>query len=134
MNDCPFCLSHNLLEGNVLAHDDRCYLVKNDDLVLRSSVMIIPLRHVASPFDLAPDEWISTYQLLAEAKEILDRDGPDGYSIGWNVHPAAGQSIPHAHLHVIGRFADEPLAGQGIRHALKREANRRPATVRVDRP
>ncbi len=129
MNDCPFCLSNNVLDGEVLAHDDRCYLVRHVDPVLRSSVMIIPLRHVASPFELAHDEWLSTHQLLAEAKRILDLDGPDGYSIGWNVHPVAGQSIPHAHLHVIGRFADEPLAGQGIRHALKQESNRRTGSI-----
>jgi hypothetical protein len=32
-------------------------------------------------------------------------------------------------LHVIGRFTDEPMAGQGIRHALKQEANRRPGDM-----
>jgi diadenosine tetraphosphate (Ap4A) HIT family hydrolase len=29
------------------------------------------------------------------------------------------------HLHVIPRFADEPLAGKGIRHWIKQPANRR---------
>jgi hypothetical protein len=28
-------------------------------------------------------------------------------------------------LHVIPRYADEPLAGRGIRHWLKQENNRR---------
>ncbi|MGO4194326.1 hypothetical protein AB4Z13_03050 [Rhizobium sp. YAF28] len=37
----------------------------------------------------------------------------------------AGQTVQHAHLHVIGRFADEPLAGHGIRHHLKQANNRR---------
>jgi len=32
-----------------------------------------------------------------------------------------------AHLHVIPTFADEPYAGNGIRHWLKSEANRRPS-------
>ena len=31
----------------------------------------------------------------------------------------------HAHLHVIPRFADQPLAGQGIRSHLMSDANRR---------
>ena len=126
MIDCPFCLSNNLLHGDVLAQNRHCSLIENSDPVLQNPVMIIPLRHVASPFDLTPEEWMATHDLMAQAKEILDLDGPDGYSVGWNVDAAGGQDIPHAHLHVIGRFADEPLAGQGIRHALKQEANRRP--------
>ena len=34
-------------------------------------------------------------------------------------------TVFHAHLHVIPRYAGEPHAGKGIRHWLKREANRR---------
>jgi len=126
MNACPFCPANNQLEGDVLASDEWCYLVKTGDPVLRSSMLVIPIRHVATPFDYTPEEWTSTAQLLSQARQLLDLDGPDGYSIGWNVQVIGGQDIPHAHLHVIGRFADEPLAGQGIRHALKQEANRRP--------
>jgi diadenosine tetraphosphate (Ap4A) HIT family hydrolase len=129
MGDCPFCLSANQLKGEILAQTPHCYLVRFDDPVLQSSVMIIPLRHVGTPFDLTREEWIATHDMLAKARQILDADAPDGYSIGWNVHPAGGQSIAHAHLHVIGRFADEPLAGQGIRHALRQKANRRPANT-----
>jgi diadenosine tetraphosphate (Ap4A) HIT family hydrolase len=31
----------------------------------------------------------------------------------------------YAHLHVIPRYADEPLAGKGIRYWLKQPANKR---------
>jgi len=125
MRDCPFCLANGLLDGELLNRDDWCYLVTTGDPVLQASVMIIPHRHAATPFDLTDDEWRSTRRLLAAAKRRLEAAGPDGYALGWNVGAAGGQDIPHAHLHVIGRFADEPLAGQGIRHALKQEANRR---------
>ena len=49
---------------------------------------------------------------------------PDGYNVGWNCGAAGGQTVMHAHLHVIPRFAREPLAGQGIRAWLKSDANR----------
>lgn len=129
MCDCPFCLANDGLDGDVLARDRFCYITTTGDPVLQSSLLIIPIRHVATPFEFTEDEWASTHRLLIEAKQLLDDEGPDGYSIGWNVHPVGGQSIPHAHLHVIGRFADEPLAGQGIRHALKQESNRRPGDM-----
>ena len=48
---------------------------------------------------------------------------PDGYNVGWNCGAIAGQSIAHAHLHVMPRFRQEPLAGKGIRALLKSDAN-----------
>lgn len=125
MVDCPFCLKNNLLDGGIIVRDDHCYMVEFYGPILTDAVMIMPIRHVATPFELTDDEWRSTHALMKRAKEFLDRQQPQGYSVGWNVHEVGGQSIPHAHLHVIGRFADEPLAGQGIRHALKQELNRR---------
>jgi histidine triad (HIT) family protein len=87
--------------------------------------MIVPFRHVSTPFELDKAEWGDTFELLTKAKRILDQNGPDGYNIGWNVNPVAGQSVAHVHLHVIGRFADEPFAHQGIRHHLKMPKNMR---------
>ena len=34
-----------------------------------------------------------------------------------------GQHIPHAHLHVLPRYDNEPLAGKGIRYMFKGELN-----------
>lgn len=65
-------------------------------------------------------------ELLLGAKKILDKKfAPDGYSVGWNTGRAGGQSIFHAHLHVIPRFKDEPLAGKGIRYWIKQKDNMR---------
>ena len=49
---------------------------------------------------------------------------PAGYNIGWNCGATGGQDLFHAHMHVIPRFAQEPLAGKGIRALLKSDANR----------
>jgi histidine triad (HIT) family protein len=53
-----------------------------------------------------------------------DEFRPDGYNIGWNCGKTGGQEVFHAHMHVIPRFAQEPLAGQGIRAWLKSGTNR----------
>lgn len=125
MIDCPFCLDNNVLDGEVIARDDHCYMVEFCGPVLRDAVMIIPLWHVETPFSLTDDEWRSTHGFMKQARQFLHRQQLQGYSIGWNVHEVGGQSIPHAHLHVIAGFADEPLAGKGIRDAIKQESNRR---------
>ncbi len=48
---------------------------------------------------------------------------PAGYNIGVNSGVAAGQTVPHAHLHVIPRYdgdVDDPRGG--IRHVIPAKA------------
>jgi hypothetical protein len=71
------------------------------------------------------EEWSAIREFFEEAKVILDRHKPSGYSISWNVDDDAGQHNNHAHLHIITRFPDEPLRGKGIRWVFQQEFNRR---------
>ena len=88
--------------------------------------MIVPKQHRTDTFALTKEEWGDTYELLQQAKEYLDIEyTPDGYTLGWNVGAASNQSVSHSHFHVIPRYNDEPLAGKGIRHWLKKPENRR---------
>ena len=128
MSPCPFCLETDLLFGEVLEQNDLVYLVTLPGPVLTTSLMIIPQRHVETPFELSEEEWLAVKAMLDKAREVLDAEAVAGCNIGWNVGEVGGQHVSHVHLHVIGRFADEPLAGKGIRHALKSPANRRPET------
>ncbi|MEZ5288414.1 MAG: HIT family protein [Vicinamibacterales bacterium] len=92
---------------------------------LKHSGIIIPKAHRATAFDLTKDEWLATFELLREVKAWLDvAVSPAGYNLGWNCGAVAGQEVMHAHLHVIPRFREEPLAGKaGIRTLLKSKAN-----------
>ena len=104
--------------------------LKNNTLI--GSYVIIPKSQVGSPFELSDKEWADTKLLLKELKNYLDETyHPDGYNIGWNVGEVAGQHVAHAHLHVIPRFADEPLAGKGLRHFFKQDNNIR-SSVKTD--
>jgi len=88
--------------------------------------MVLPRRHLASPFDLDSDEWAATHGLLVALREMLDdMFAPDGYNIGWNIGAVGGQSVPHVHCHLIPRYADEPFAGRGMRAWIKSDENRR---------
>ncbi|MCL2377272.1 MAG: HIT family protein [Defluviitaleaceae bacterium] len=93
---------------------------------LIGSYVIIPKRHVESPFDLSEQEWLATKEMMDTVKQYLDEKyNPDGYNLGWNVGQVAGQEVSRVHLHIIPRFADEPFAGKGIRHWLKKDENAR---------
>jgi diadenosine tetraphosphate (Ap4A) HIT family hydrolase len=124
---CPFC-PPDLDPRRVEASSDHCLFLASEDPILVGSGVIVPRAHRRDVFELSREEWADTFELLARVKATRDRElAPQGYNVGWNCGAAAGQEVLHAHLHVIPRFADEPLAGKGIRYWLKQEANRRGA-------
>jgi histidine triad (HIT) family protein len=126
MKNCNFCLKNKTLKGGILAENKFCYFVESIDPILKHAGMIITKRHIETPFEINSEEWEAIKDILEVVKKILDKHNPDGYNIGWNAGKVAGQEIQHAHLHVIARFKDEPLAHKGLRYAFKQESNRRP--------
>jgi diadenosine tetraphosphate (Ap4A) HIT family hydrolase len=126
---CMFCDLGALRRGaEVTMENDLCLFADEARAeILPGSAVIVPKAHRPTVFDLSTAEIAATFELLQRARPALDeRHRPDGYSIGWNCYAASGQTIPHAHLHVLLRFADEPKAGQGLRWWLKQADNRRP--------
>ncbi|WP_181337898.1 HIT domain-containing protein [Hyphomicrobium methylovorum] len=82
--------------------------------------MIIPYRHVETPFDFNADEWADFGEILNEAKRYLSQYQPDGFTIGWNVGSAGGQHVFHAHLHIICRYRNDLSGGRGLRDFVLR--------------
>lgn len=82
--------------------------------------LIFPRRHVASWFEATPEEQLALIRAIEIVKvKIEEGNKPDGYNIGFNDGLAAGQSVPHLHIHIIPRYhgdVDEPLGG--LRYAL----------------
>lgn len=128
----PYFDMRSFPDQEMIFHNSHCaFLTIPDSKELPGSGLIVPFEPRETVFDLTPDEWRATFELLHEAKSRIERAyQPDGYNVGWNNGLVAGQSIPQVHLHVIPRFADEPLAGQGIRYHLKQPFNRRPGASR----
>jgi histidine triad (HIT) family protein len=133
---CVFC-DHDYLRGaaEVYLENEHCAYASTRDPrdprdppdVLPGCGVIVPLAHRHSPFDFTPEEWTATHGLLLAAKKEWDeRLAPDGYTLIWTCAAAGDQEGAHAHLHVIPRFDDEPLAGAGGRSAIKVPANRHP--------
>ena len=119
---CPFCEPPG---AQVFLQDGPCYAMWTGELPL-GSAMVLPHAHRTTVFELDEDEWAATQRLLRAVMDLVSAEHrPDGWNVGWNVHPVGGQSIPHAHCHVIPRYEDEPFAGRGLRWWFKSDANRR---------
>lgn len=131
---CVFCNLDLLRAAEVCIENEHCVYASTRDPrdpadVLPGSGVIVPKAHRASPFDLTPDEWAATRELLLKAKAAQDeRLAPDGYGLYWTSFPRAHDDVAsmHAHLHVVPRFDDEPLAEHGGRSAIRVPQNRRP--------
>lgn len=131
MNETNKCLLCEPFDDGqeIIFENESCYYVqkRTEQTILEGSGLIIPKNHTKTVFDLSDKEWEDTRDLMQKAKHLLDETfAPDGYSVGWNTGEVGGQSIPHAHLHIIPRFSDEPYAWKGIRHWIKQPENKRP--------
>jgi histidine triad (HIT) family protein len=124
--NCPYCPIRDK-EQIVILQNDLVLFLQDERFqgALKHSGVIIPIQHRETVFDLTDAEIAATFQLLSRIKKWMDdRFSPDGYNIGWNCGRVGGQQVFHAHMHVIPRFRQEPLAGKGIRSLLKSDANR----------
>jgi len=126
MIDCQFC-PYSLNQNEIILENSLCLFLQNEGAVSAGSGLIIPRTHRETVFDLSPEEWAATLDLLAQVRDYLEaQHHPDGYNLGWNCGSVGGQKVFHAHLHVIARFRDEPFAGRGIRYWFIQDENKRP--------
>ena len=102
MKTCPFC---SLLQSRVIDSSPLGLVIRDAFPISPGHTLIIPKRHVGSFFDLEADERAELLALLCQAKVVADKEfSPQGYNIGINDGAAAGQTVPHLHLHLIPRF------------------------------
>lgn len=120
-NPCLFCKDPR----GVSLERELAYSARDTYAVSPGHTLIIPRRHVANFFDLSPEEINVCMDLIIEERKRLDEEfKPDGYNIGVNVGPAAGQSIFHVHIHVIPRYKGDVENPQGgVRHVIPKKGH-----------
>lgn len=111
---CPFCQAARGKEiaveyGSVFATLDR-------HPVTRGHHLVISKRHVGDYFDLSYNEKRDAESLLSLLKKQIAKDDPtvQGFNVGMNCGEVAGQTILHAHIHLIPRRAgdvEDPRGG-----------------------
>lgn len=110
--ECPFCLKSSNAE--IIIESQLIYAIYDKYPVNPGHVLIIPKRHVQDYFDLTDEEQLSCWSLVNELKKMLDRKfRPDAYNIGINNLFAAGQTIPHVHIHLIPRYQGDVKKPRG---------------------
>ena len=119
--DCPFC---RLEKNRILLESEFALAFLDGFPVSQGHTLVVPRRHVASLFDLTPEEQAALWRMVAEVRAgLLDGLKPDGFNVGVNDGMAAGQTVMHAHVHVIPRRSgDVPDPRGGVRWVVPDKA------------
>ena len=119
-NNCIFCNP-----TNILINGEYSYSRLDGYPVSEGHCLIIPKRHVGSIDDLTDVELKDLYTVLHQTK-ILIRETylPDGFNIGINEGEAAGQTVPHLHIHLIPRYEGDVVCPRGgVRGVIPSKCN-----------
>ena len=116
---CPFCDIEQT--DRVIERNGRMVAIKDKYPVAEHHTLIIPLRHAPDYFSLTMQEKSDSDTLFQRLKkQILEIDPRvTGFNIGVNCGVSAGQTIMHAHIHLIPRRdGDIPNPRGGVRGVI----------------
>lgn len=108
---CPFC---DLAASRVVGNNAHGVWIRDEYPVSPGHSLVIPKRHVVSFFETTDEERAALLALLDEAKHVVvEQHHPHGFNIGINDGAAAGQTVPHLHIHLIPRYSGDVTDPRG---------------------
>ena len=121
---CPFCERVESGEG-IGASTELSVSFPDGFPVSEGHTLVIPRRHVARPEELSEEEWADLFELVRQVTaEAAALPGVEGVNVGFNSGEAAGQTVFHAHVHVIPRrTGDVEDPRGGVRGVITAEAD-----------
>ena len=110
----PACLFCRIVAGEIPAvrvhEDDRTLAFMDIAPATRGHLLVVPRTHAADVHDIDPVDLAAcatTAKVLAA--RLRERLGADGINLLSSSGPAAWQTVAHFHMHVIPRYAGDPL-------------------------
>ncbi len=110
--DCLFCkFVSGELDTDVVFETDKVLAFRDINPRAPTHILIIPRKHIATINDLTKSDAKEIGNLYIVAKELAKDEGfsEEGYRVVMNCNAAAGQTVFHLHLHLLGgRVFDWP--------------------------
>ena len=119
--ECPFC---NLAEDRIWLQTDSAIALLDNFPVSPGHTLVVPGDHVGGLMELPENDLNEIWSLVVHVRKLLlEKYQPDGFNIGINEGKAAGQTVAHAHIHIIPRFnGDVPDPRGGVRWVIPDKA------------
>jgi len=117
--NCRFC--PDKIKERIVEEYQSVWAIEDRFPVSPGHHLIIPKRHTPDWFSMTPAECRDTDYLLRFLKDQLSASDPTitGFNIGINSGISAGQTIFHAHIHLIPRRdGDTPDPTGGVRGVI----------------
>ena len=114
MVDSPF------LDKKIVLENNHAFSIFDGYPVSKGHCLIIPKKLVDSIFKLEDTEYFACFELVRKMRELLINEfNPNGFNIGINNGEDAGQTVQHAHIHIIPRYkGDVPKPMGGVRNII----------------
>ena len=103
--DCLFCkIVDGDLPADIVYENDMLVAFRDINAKAPTHILLIPRRHIATMNDLQNGDESLAGELFLTAARIAADEGlaDDGYRVVMNCNEAAGQSVFHIHLHLMG--------------------------------
>ena len=102
----PNCIFCKIIEGEIPAdivfRNENVVAFNDLNPVAPTHVLLIPTLHTESAIGVARNSATITADLFLAADQIATERGLNGYRTVFNTGVDAGQSVFHAHLHLLG--------------------------------
>lgn len=105
MTDCIFCrIVNGEIEAKIVEEGDGWVAFQDLDPKAPIHLLIVPREHIATINEMEEHHepllgaMVRGAAKVAAAHEIAE----DGYRLVFNINPGGGQSVFHAHLHLLG--------------------------------
>ena len=110
--ECIFC---ELPLDRIIDQTDLSKVFRDAFPVTKLHTLVISKRHVADYFELTKEEQADIQTLIQKHHELikLEDTSVTGFNIGINIEASAGQTVFHAHVHLIPRRDGDVSNPQG---------------------
>lgn len=104
MSECLFCrIAAGEIPATLVAQNDQAIAFQDVNPQAPVHVLVIPRAHHSDVSEMVAADPLLAGQVLALAAEVAEQEGlADGYRLVFNTGAKAGQSVFHAHAHVMG--------------------------------
>jgi len=104
-SDCLFCrIAARELPARIVFENERIVAFEDIHPQAPAHVQLIPRKHIASTLTVAAEDQSLVGELVRTAAELARQIGfaDDGFRLVFNTNAAAGQTVFHLHLHLLG--------------------------------